>query len=81
MRDMVVAIIAAALGVLIAAAMLGIPRLIVRRSHPYREADAEGRAYESETGRSSAQIEQDNAAVEAGQQNRPQEASGSGAST
>jgi hypothetical protein len=79
MPDMVVAIIAAALGVLISLAMLGIPRIIARRNDPYNQANAEGRAYESRTGRSSEEIEEDNAAIEAGQEKEVRPGSGSDA--
>jgi hypothetical protein len=71
---MVVAIVAAALGVLIAVACVEIPRLVARRNNPYDDADA--LAYEDETGRSAREIEQDNAVVRARQQNRPQQGSG-----
>lgn len=71
---MVIAIVAAAAGVLIALACVGIPRLIARRNDPYGDADA--LAYENKTGRSAQQIEQDNAAVKARQQNGLQQRSG-----
>ncbi|MGB6453872.1 MAG: hypothetical protein WBH47_05190 [Streptosporangiaceae bacterium] len=57
---MVIAIVAAAAGILIALACVEIPRLVARRSDPYNDADA--LAYESKTGRSAQQIEQDNSA-------------------
>jgi hypothetical protein len=71
---MVIGIVAAATGILIAFACVEVPRLIARRNNPYSDADA--LAYESKTGRSAQQIEQDNAAVRA-QQNSPQQQSGS----
>jgi hypothetical protein len=72
---MVIGIVAAATGVLIAFACVEVPRLLARRNNPYSHADA--LAYESKTGRSAQQIEQDNAAVRAEQQNSPQQQSGS----
>jgi hypothetical protein len=75
MLDMVIAIVAAALGVLIAVACVQVPRLVARRNNPYGDADAV--AYEHETGRSAQQIEKDNAAGMARQQNSPQQGSGS----
>ncbi len=71
---MVTAIVAAALGLLIGAACMVIPRVVARRNDPYSDADA--LAYEHETGRSAREIEQDNAAVKAHQQHRPQQGSG-----
>lgn len=65
-----IAIVAAAVGVVIAFACVEVPRLVARRNKPYDDADAI--AYEHETGRSAQQIEQDNVAVRAAQQNRPQ---------
>lgn len=72
---MATAIIAAAIGLLIATAAIVIPRLISRRNDPYNDADA--LAYENQTGRSARQIEQDNEAVQVRQQNRSQQRSGS----
>jgi hypothetical protein len=72
---MAIAIVAAAVGVLIAFACVEIPRLVARRNKPYD--DAEAIAYEQETGRSAQQIEQDNAIVRAQQQNRPEQDSDS----
>jgi hypothetical protein len=72
---MVIAIVAAAVGVVIAFACVQVPRLVARRNNPYD--DAEAIAYEHETGRSAQQIEQENAAVRARQQERPQQGSGS----
>ncbi len=71
---MVIGIVAAALGILIAAACVMIPRLVARRSNPYDDADA--LAYENETGRSARKIEQDNAAAQAQQQNRSEQPNG-----
>jgi hypothetical protein len=64
---MVIGVIAAALGLLIAVACIWIPRVVSRRNDPYNHADA--LAYEKETGRSAQEIEQGNAAVRA-RQNR-----------
>jgi hypothetical protein len=75
MQGMVIAIVAAAAGVLIAFACVQVPRLVARRNAPYDHADA--LAYEQETGRSAQQIEQDNAAVRSQQQNSTQPGSGS----
>jgi uncharacterized membrane protein YccC len=72
---MVIGIVAAAIGALIALACVAIPRLVARRNDPYSNADA--LAYESKTGRSARQIEQDNAAARVQQQNRSQQGSGS----
>jgi hypothetical protein len=72
---MVIAIVAAAVGVLIALACIEIPRRVARRNNPYDNAVA--LAYERKTGRSAQQIEQDNAVVQARQQNRSQQDSGS----
>lgn len=71
---MVIAIVAAAVGVLIALACVEVPRLIARRNDPYGDADA--LAYESKTGRSAQQIEQENAAVKARQETNPQQPNG-----
>jgi hypothetical protein len=68
MPDMAIAIVAAAVGIVIALACVEVPRLVARRNKPYDHADAI--AYEHETGRSAQQIEQDNAVVRAEQQNR-----------
>jgi hypothetical protein len=73
---MVIAIVAAAVGVLIAVGCVEIPRLVARRNNPYDDADA--LAYEHETGRSAQQIEQDNAVVRARQQDRPEQGSADG---
>lgn len=72
---MATAIVAAAIGLLLGTAAIVIPRLVARRNDPYNNADA--LAYENETRRSARQIEQDNAAVQARQQNRSQQRSGS----
>jgi hypothetical protein len=74
MLDMAIAIVAAAVGVLVAFACVEVPRLVARRNKPYDHADAI--AYEHETGRSAQQIEHDNAVVRAQQQDRPQQGSG-----
>jgi hypothetical protein len=66
---MATGISAAALGLLIAAACIVIPRVVSRRNDPYSNADA--LAYEKETGRSAPEIEQGNAAGRALQQNGP----------
>jgi hypothetical protein len=58
---MTIGIIAAVLGLMIAAACIWIPRVVSRRNDPYNHADA--LAYEKETGRSAQEIEQDNAAL------------------
>jgi hypothetical protein len=58
---MAIGIIAAVLGLMIAAACIWIPRVVSRRNDPYNHADA--LAYEKETGRSAQEIEQDNAAL------------------
>jgi Na+-transporting methylmalonyl-CoA/oxaloacetate decarboxylase gamma subunit len=62
---MAIGVIAAVLGLLIAAACIWIPRVVSRRNDPYNHADA--LAYEKETGRSVQEIEQGNAAVRARQ--------------
>ena len=56
---MTIGILAAALGLLLAAAAIVIPRLVSRRNNP--EYDADSRAYEKETGRSARDIAQGNA--------------------
>ena len=70
MLDMAIAIVAAAIGVLLAVACVEVPRLVARRNKPYD--DAEAIAYEHDTGRSAQQIEHDNAVVRAHQQDGPQ---------
>jgi hypothetical protein len=65
---MAIGIFAAALGLLIAAACIVIPRVVSRRNDPYNNADA--LAYQKETGRSAREIEQSNARVRARQQDR-----------
>jgi hypothetical protein len=72
---MVIGIAAAALGALIAAAMIVIPRYVNRHSDPYNDADA--LAYEHKTGRSTTEIEEENAAGTERQQNGPQQGGGS----
>ena len=56
---MTIGILAAGLGLLLAAAAIVIPRLVNRRNDP--EYDADSRAYQKETGRSARDIAQDNA--------------------
>jgi hypothetical protein len=56
---MTIGILAAVLGLLLAAAAIIIPRLVNRRNDP--EYDADTRAYEKETGRSARDIAQGNA--------------------
>jgi hypothetical protein len=56
---MTIGILAAVLGLLLAAAAIVIPRLVSRRNNP--EYDADSRAYEKETGRSARDITQGNA--------------------
>ena len=56
---MTIGILAAVLGLLLAAAAIIIPRLVNRRNDP--EYDADTRAYQKETGRSARDIAQDNA--------------------
>jgi hypothetical protein len=73
---MTIGIIAAVLGLLIAAACIWIPRIVSRRNDPYNHADS--LAYEKQTGRSAREIEQDNAAVRA-RQNSPTQQSGTDA--
>ncbi len=68
---MAVGIFAAALGLLIGAACIVIPRVVGRRNNPYDETDAV--AYEQETGRSAKEIEQENVAG-----NLPQEGTSKG---
>jgi predicted kinase len=72
---MVIAIVAAASGILIALACVEIPRLVARRNDPYNDADA--LAYENKTGRSAQQIEQENAVVKAWPDNSAQQRSDS----
>jgi hypothetical protein len=71
---MTVAIVAAAIGLVIATAAIVIPRIAARHNDPYSDADA--RAYEKETGRSLQQIEQENAAAGVQQQNKSHEGNG-----
>jgi hypothetical protein len=60
---MTLVIVAAVLGFLLAAAAIGIPRLIaLRKNHP--EYDADSRAYMKETGRSAQDIAEDNQAFQ-----------------
>ena len=56
---MTIGILAAVLGLLLAAAAIIIPRLVNRRNDP--EYDADTRAYQKETGRSARDIAQGNA--------------------
>jgi hypothetical protein len=55
---MVIAILAAVLGLLLSTAAIVIPRIVARRNHP--EDDAASRAYLAGTGRSAQDIEQAN---------------------
>ncbi len=64
---MTIGILAAVLGLLLAAAAIGIPRLISRRNDPEYAADS--RAYLKETGRSARDIAQGNADQAAQQEN------------
>jgi hypothetical protein len=77
MRLMVIGVIAAILGLIIAAACIEIPRLASRHNDPYNLAEAD--AYEKHTGRSVHKIAQDNAVVRAQQADRgqPRRANGS----
>ncbi len=63
--DMTIAIIAAVLGVLIAAACIGIPQLVRVR---HQRGDDDTVAYLKETGRSAGDIAQSNSAVRQQQQ-------------
>jgi len=74
---MAIGIFAAALGLLIAAACIVLPRVVSRRNDPYSHADA--LAYQKETGRSAREIERDNAAIRAQQQDRSKQQSGTDA--
>jgi hypothetical protein len=65
---MVIGVIAAVTGLIIAAACIELPRLAARHNDPYNHADA--LAYEKQTGRSAAEIAQDNAFVRAQQADR-----------
>jgi len=65
---MAIAIVAAALGLVIAVACIQLPKLASRHNAPYSKADAE--AYEKQTGRSGEEIEEENAAVRAQQEDR-----------
>ncbi len=56
---MTIGILAAVLGLLLAAAAIVIPRLVNRRNDP--EYDADTRAYQKETGRSARDIAEGNA--------------------
>jgi len=67
---MVIGVIAAVTGLIIAAACIELPRLASRHNAPYSHADAI--AYERQTGRSAAEIAQDNAAMRAQQTDRGQ---------
>jgi hypothetical protein len=65
---MEIAVIAALLGLVIAVACIQLPKLASRHNAPYSQADA--REYEKETGRSMQEIEDDNAAERAQQEDR-----------
>lgn len=75
---MTIGILAAVLGLLLAAACIGIPQLV--RSRRQQPDDDDALAYEEETRRSARDIAQGNAAVRARQQKdaRSQQASGEG---
>jgi hypothetical protein len=64
---MTIGILAAVLGLLIAAAAIWIPRLVARRNNPYDETDA--RAYMKETGRSARDIARDSSGLAFRQEN------------
>jgi hypothetical protein len=68
MRPMVIGVIAAVLGLIIAAACIELPRLASRHNDPYNLGEAD--AYERNTGRSAHKIAQDNAVVRAQQADR-----------
>jgi hypothetical protein len=74
---MIIGILAAVLGLLLAAAAIGIPRLISRRNEPEDAADS--RAYLKETGRSARDIARGDADQAVQQENdaRSQQAGGS----
>jgi hypothetical protein len=66
---MTIGILAAVLGLLLAAAAIVIPRLVNRRNDP--EYDADTRAYQKETGRSARDIMEGNADRALHQENDP----------
>jgi len=74
---MTIGILAAVLGLLIAAACIVLPRVVSRRNDPYNAAEA--LAYEKDTGRSAREIEKGNAAVRARQQDSSQQPGGTDA--
>jgi hypothetical protein len=77
MRVMVIGVVAAVVGLIIAAACIELPRLASRHNDPYNLAEAE--AYEKQTGRSAHRIAQDNDAVRAQQTGRgPAQQAGDG---
>jgi hypothetical protein len=65
---MAIGVIAAVVGLIIAAACIELPRLASRHNDPYSHADA--LAYEKQTGRSAVEIAQDNASVRTQQADR-----------
>ena len=74
------AVVDALLGLLLAGAAIGIPRVIaIRKNHPEDQTDS--RAYMKETGRSAQDIAQSNAALQSQQKDhtRSQQAGGSDA--
>ncbi len=75
MVAMAIGIAAAVVGALIAAACIMVPRYVNRHNDPYN--DAEAFAYEDKTGRTTHQIEEENAGGQAPQQDKSQQASGS----
>jgi hypothetical protein len=74
---MTIAILAAVLGLVIATAAIGIPRLVARRNNPEDHSDS--LAYLKETGRSAQDIARGNSGQEFRQENdaRSQQAGGS----
>lgn len=68
MQVMVVGVIAAVIGLIIAVACIEVPRWATRHNDPYNLAEAD--AYEKHTGRSVHKIAQDNAAVRGQQADR-----------
>lgn len=70
---MAIGILAAVLGLLLAAAAIVIPRMVARHTHP--EDDEASRAYLASTGRSAEEVEQANQGGQAPSDGRPQAAS------
>lgn len=67
---MIIGILAAVLGLLLAAAAIVIPRIVARHNRP--EDDAASRAYLASTGRSAEEVEQANRGRQAPPDRRPQ---------